>query len=383
MMGMSMRKLGEILLEKGVTSVGELHTALEACHRYRSRLGTQMLRLGFVNEKQLLDALAEQTGRSPVPREVLEVATGDVLELLPLKTAERLRAVPFAKLQRQLHVALINPRDDVAIEEIHAVTGLDVEPFVVTEATLEAALARLGGRECEGMGDNGRPERGGPTESDWKDLWNGALPKVADLMALSRQTEDEWDQGVLYATYPGLAPVVDPSVISAPGFLDGAGLKKALCAAESRDGVGEALLSYAARFLTRLCLFSVYKDQVHGWLVEGMGPVLEDVQSFVIDLSLPSMLSTVAAGGNPHEGPIPPGERNKSIAACLGDPIPQDVLLLPVRVQDRTVAFLMGDIPGQSTIGVPVRDIAGAANVTGMALEMIIVRRKIGKVLGA
>ncbi len=383
MMGTSMKKLGEILLEKGMTSVGELHTALEACHRHRSRLGTQLLRFGFVTEKQLLDALAEQTDRPPVPREILDAATVDVMGLLPLKIAQRLHAVPFAKFHRNVNVALINPRDDAAIEEIHVVTGLDVDPFVVTEATLEAALARLETGESEVIGANGGPESTDPVGSDWENLWNGALPTVADLMGLPRKVEDERGPGVMYATYPGLAPVVDPSAVSAPGFLDEAGLQKALCAAESRDGIGEALLSYAARFLTRICLFSVYKEKAHGWLVEGMGPVLEDVQSFAVDLTLPSMMSTVAASGHPHEGPIPPGELNESVVACLGDPLSHDVLLVPVKVQDRMVAFLMGDIPGQSTIGVPVREITEAANVTGMALEMIILSRKIGKVLGA
>ncbi len=380
---MTMKKLGEILLEQGVTSVGELHTALEACHRHRSRLGTQLLRFGFVTEKQLLGALAEQTGRPPVPRESLDAAAVGVMGLLPIKIAQRLHAVPFAKFHRTLQVALINPRDDAAIEEIHVVTGLDVDPFVVTEATLEVALMRLGTGEIEAFAGNGGSENTDPVDADWENLWNGALPNVADLMGLPRRAGDERDPGVMYATYPGLAPVVDPSAVSTPGFLDEAGLKKALCAAESRDGIGEALLSYAARFLTRICLFSVFKDKAHGWLVEGLGPVLEDVQSFAIDLTLPSMMSTVAASGHPHEGPIPPGELNESVVACLGDPLGHDVLLVPVKVQDRMVAFLMGDIPGQSTIGLPVRDITEAANATGMALEMIILSRKIGKALGA
>jgi hypothetical protein len=53
------------------------------------------------------------------------------------------------------------------------------------------------------------------------------------------------------------------------------------------------------------------------------------------------------------------------------------VVVLPVRVKDRSVAFLLGDIPGQSTVGVPLKDLEAAANVTGVALELIILKRKI------
>jgi len=378
-----MRKLGEILLEKGVTSVGELHTALESCHRFRSRLGTQLLRLGFVTEKQLLEALAEQTGRPPVPKEVLDTASIDVLGLLPLKIARRLNAVPFGKFQKTLQVAMSNPRDEAVVEEIRSATGLDVEPFVVTEATLNAALERLGIEKESAPGPVVREAGAGLPDSSWENLWDGVPPSPEVFLSLPDTFEVEGDDGISYVTYPGLAPVGDPFNVATPGFLDAEGLGRALSAADTRDSVGSALLAYAARYLTRLCLFSIYKDQVHGWLIEGMGPVLEDVQAFVIDLKTPSILQTVALSGRPHEGPLPESEINRSIAACLGDPVTNDVVLVPIRLKDRTVAFLMGDIPGQSTIGIPVGDLVSAADVTGIALEMILLRRKISKVLGA
>ena len=66
-----MRRLGELLLEKGAIAIAELHTALEACHRTGGRLGTQLLRFGFVDERALLEALSEQHGVPSVPESVL------------------------------------------------------------------------------------------------------------------------------------------------------------------------------------------------------------------------------------------------------------------------------------------------------------------------
>ena len=57
-----MQRLGEILIEEGVLSLTELHTALETCHRTGGRLGTQLLEFGYVEERMLLDALSRQLG---------------------------------------------------------------------------------------------------------------------------------------------------------------------------------------------------------------------------------------------------------------------------------------------------------------------------------
>ena len=57
-----MQRLGEILIERGVLSLTELHTALETCHRTGGRLGTQLLEFGYVEEGMLLEALSKQLG---------------------------------------------------------------------------------------------------------------------------------------------------------------------------------------------------------------------------------------------------------------------------------------------------------------------------------
>ena len=90
-----MKRLGEILLDWGAVAVSELHTGLEACHRTGGRLGTQLLKFGFVEEQQLLDALSEQFGVRAVSAATLERTRSEVLAILPVHHARRLQAVPF------------------------------------------------------------------------------------------------------------------------------------------------------------------------------------------------------------------------------------------------------------------------------------------------
>ncbi len=375
-----MRRLGEILVEHGYTSVGELHTALERSHRHRTSLGTQLLRLGFVIEAQLLEALAEQNNRPQVSREVLQAAPADVRHLLPLEVAQRLRAVVFVRSRKELHVAFSNPRDAAAVDEIQALTGLFVRPFVATDVSLTAALQALAEELTTPEGPVAAQQTSA-TDLHWQRLWAGTPPSPEELLSLADYTEPPPDSKVMYATYPGLSPVMEPTAVAEVGFLDEEGLEKALLVADSQNAVGEALLAYAAQFLTRLCLFSVFKETIHGWLVSGLGPVLEDVRTFSVGLGEPSLLQQVALTGRSHQGPPPSGEINAAVAACLGDPPSVDMVVMPIRVKDRAVAFLVGDVPGQSTVSVPVADIAVAASVAGVALEMIIMRRKIHKAM--
>ena len=379
-----MRKLGEILLERGYASVGELHTALEASHRHRGRLGTQLLRLGFVTEKQLLEALAEQTGCPPLPREVLRATPVEVRRLLSPEDARRLHAVPFAIHHQRLQVAMNNPRDRSAIEEIQNLTGMVVETYVATEASVNAAIQAMAGElrqkkeESEGSGE----EAGGiPSNEEWKGLWTGKMPSGAQLLRPLEELSGSLPGSVRYASYPSLAPMIDPLTAAGPGYLDEEDFERALLEAGERDEIGRALLGFAARYLTRLCLFSIYREKVHGWMVHGMGPVLEDVQCFSMDHGLPSIFSVLFKTAAHHIGPLPPGENNRNIGLCLGETMPQDVVVIPVQVKGRVVAFLLGDIPGQSTVSVPVKDLEAAATATGIALEMTILKKKISKSL--
>lgn len=366
-----MKRLGEILIERGVLALSELHTGLEACRRSGGRLGTQLLRFGFVDEADLLRALAEQYGVRAVASAGLRKAPIEVLSLVPPALARRLRAVAFERLPHHLKVAMVNPRDSLAVEEIAELTRLEVVPFVATEAAVLEAIARLGSDRAEPAVEAAPAEAPG----DWEALWQPPRARPQQLLAPRRpRAEPASPVHRETATFPGLASVHGPAAIEADHPIEEATLRARLAGAAHRDEIASLALRYAAGFFSRACLFAVHRGAVIGWT--GRGVVVDDLQSFTAPLEGETLFSEFRSGAGYHLGPIPDDEPNQGLLRVLGDPKPVSALLLPIRVRERAVAYLLADNPDEPVV-VPVEQIASALAAVGLAIEVLILRKKI------
>ena len=368
-----MKRLGEILLDRGTLAVSELHTGLEACRRTGGRLGTQLLKFGFVDEHQLLDALTEQTGVRPVSTAVLQRARLEVLSLVPARHARRLQAVPFEGSDGVLMVAMTNPRDPVAIEELGEITGRKIQPYVATEAAIADAIGRLNG---DPMGESSA-ELGQEPVTDWDEMWTPPLVRPKQLLALRPRPPVRPSDHHQVATFPGLAPVDPGSPIDADRELDEVTYRELLSKADHRDEVGRLILRYAASFFGRVCLFAVHRGSVVGWMARGHGVVLDDVQSFSVSIEEETLFHEFRFGAGYHLGAIPDDSDNQGLMALLGDPPPLGSLMIPIRIKDRAVAFVIGDNPTEEAVTAPVDEVAAALGVAGLALEVLILRKKI------
>jgi hypothetical protein len=372
-----MKRLGEILLDWGVIAISELHTGLEECHRKGGRLGTQLLKFGFVDEHALLDALTEQYGVQSVSAAVLRRAPVEVRSLLSSKDVRRLQAMPFEQTADLLKVAMTNPRDSVVIEEVMEITGRRIKPFVATETAIARLISELDGERVErGTAAPAIVANPSGPSGGWESLWSPPTIGPDRLLSAPTPARPQAPRPWL-ATFPGLTPIERDTAEAPDHEIDEQTYRRQLARVEHRDEVGRLLLRFMAGYFGRLCLFALHRSMIIGWMARGHGVVLDDVQSFSMSIDRPSLFREFSDGEGYHIGPVPESEENDAIVAVLGEPRPSGALLLPVRIKQRTVAYLLGDNPNEETVAVPADELAAATHIAGLAFETLILKKKI------
>lgn len=137
-------RLGELLLKAGVIQPQDLERALAEQRRWGGRLGTTLVRMGVLTEDLLVKALARQLGLPRANLEAIQVPA-QLLARIDRAECERQVLVPLAYVQdkKTLLVAVADPSNVVAMDDLGRRVGLKVEPYLAGETAIRAALTRL------------------------------------------------------------------------------------------------------------------------------------------------------------------------------------------------------------------------------------------------
>ncbi len=138
------KQLGQILIELGLITPEQLETALEEHQKTPKALGRVLIDLGMIKEADLVRALAEQVGLEFVDLTDAQIDPASTA-LLPEALARRYRALPIGDRDGKLLVAMSDPANVYALDDIRTITGRDVQPVVATSADVEAAIAKYAG----------------------------------------------------------------------------------------------------------------------------------------------------------------------------------------------------------------------------------------------
>jgi hypothetical protein len=366
------KRLGEILMAKGIVSPDGLRSGLEACRRHGGRLGTWLVRLGLVSEGKLLDALAEQSGCPPATTLQLATAPSEVRALIPAVFAKRNLVVAFARQGRNIDVAMIKPNDLLLVDEVSKVTGLIPRPHVATEASLTAALALPG----TPVSPPAAPPPPGPPQGnvrEWRQFWK-LESSPPDLMRALEAPALKAPESTS-ATFPHLTPL---SVTTGPVTpKEAVELADALSAATHRDQVAGLVLSHLTSMAYRVALFSLYQNKVMGWAAHGPAMVQEDFHTLILPLDRPSLFLNLVKGVELHVGPLGPGEGNELLLDALGPPAAREAVVVPVRVRRKTAGFLWLDEGEGGVADIPIPTVQEVARLLGLALEILVLRQKV------
>ncbi len=137
------KDLADVLLEEGLITQEQLQLAQSEQERKGRSLGRVLIELGLVKETDLVAALARQVGLEFVDLTAHSIDPS-AASLLSDQVARRYRALPIGFEDSRLVVAMSDPSNVFALDDIRTITGLEVKPVVATAADIDAAIRKYG-----------------------------------------------------------------------------------------------------------------------------------------------------------------------------------------------------------------------------------------------
>ncbi|MHC1712388.1 MAG: GspE/PulE family protein [Solidesulfovibrio sp.] len=166
-------RLGEMLVSAGLVTEDQLRQALAAGKRGGLRLGQQLVRDGMVKEVDIVDLVSRQMGLAKYTPERYPVDSS-LADILPAEIALRSKLVPLSKTGNLIRVAMPDPLDISAIEDIEIYKNCEVEPVICSERELGYLTSAIYGMglgiegvldSIESMRDDGEASLPGDIES--------------------------------------------------------------------------------------------------------------------------------------------------------------------------------------------------------------------------
>jgi type IV pilus assembly protein PilB len=132
-------RFGEFLVKAGMINDEQLREALAAQSSQGGRVGTNLVKLGYLGEKDLIEQLSQHFGVPSVDLKGMEIEE-QVLKIIPADIARKYTILPVAKAGATVTLAMIDPTNVFAMDDVKFMTGYKVEPVVASETALRAAI---------------------------------------------------------------------------------------------------------------------------------------------------------------------------------------------------------------------------------------------------
>jgi type IV pilus assembly protein PilB len=140
------QRLGDLLVKEKIITSDQLDKALRAQREQgpNSRLGSTLVHLGFVTDEEVTNFLSRQYGVPAINLQYFEIDSS-VVKLIPEETAKRYQILPLSRVGASLTIAMVDPTNVFAMDDIKFMTGFNIEPVVASESAIMEAIEKAYG----------------------------------------------------------------------------------------------------------------------------------------------------------------------------------------------------------------------------------------------
>lgn len=377
-------KLGQLLIKEKLVSQEQLDEALKSQAIFGGRLGSYLVETGALREEQLAGILSRKY-RVPFARsQHFTKLPQEVIDCVPKDLAEKYLVLPLKKEGKRLYLAMPDPGDLRAVQEISFATGRVISPVVAPETVIVKHLKRYYNIDRIGNyiiidSPDELEAAAAPAATEPVEEWLGGPEQDAIMEEWERKVFAEREtRGAKDAPRQAPAPAPQAPAAESPpvvvASLDELG--RMLAKSLEREGMGDLAAGYLASEYANAALFLVRKERAIGWRAVVDRKPVEAFDHVQIDLALPSVLQTVARGKSVHLGPLPKQPGNRQLLEALGSAAPERVLVVPMVLSGRLIGLIYVENRKLDLSGL-VGEVQKLANMLAIGLEILILRNKL------
>src|SRR4029450_5666511 len=137
-------KLGELLLKENMVTPQQLQEALSHQKSHGGKLGKAFVSLGYVRDDEIKSLLSPHYGVPPITPDHFEVDPA-IIKVIPAETSRKYQILPLSRSGATLTIAMADPTNVFAMDDIKFMTGYNVEPVVASETSLDDAIEKYYG----------------------------------------------------------------------------------------------------------------------------------------------------------------------------------------------------------------------------------------------
>jgi type IV pilus assembly protein PilB len=146
------QRLGDLLVKEKIITPEQLEQATKAQKEQNSRLGSALVKLGFLTDEDVTNFLSRQYGVPAINLSYFEIDPA-VVKLIPYETAKRYQILPLSRVGASLTIAMVDPTNVFAMDDIKFMTGFNIEPVVASESSILEGIDKAYGTSGKGEED--------------------------------------------------------------------------------------------------------------------------------------------------------------------------------------------------------------------------------------